>query len=369
MTTTPVVSELNDQQAARPAFALLRPIMEPLALMAAQREIAATIQKILTSGVDYGKVPGTGDKKDSLYKAGAERIMFAYDVVPQYKIVEEEIDHDRRVEWTKRKKKYNNAHRDDKSYTWEFEQGFSQGLYRYVVHCTLVRRSDGMIVGHGIGSASTMEAKYVNSPRDSENTILKMAKKRSMVDAVLTAFALSDRFTQDVEDLVDREAAEAAAAAEAQTTQGAQQATGQQASGQAATQTRQTRRRPAAAPDDWTEEEKQGAVGHARTLGWNGEQLRACIRGLVGHYPPKQGAEARSVISALAIEVETVVRAGTNQGGDGTTAATDGTSTAAAEPNADGSGTTVVAGEPEPTAAAEPTTEPAPPAAPPGAQS
>jgi hypothetical protein len=33
-----------------------------------------------------------------------------------------------------------------------------------------------------------------------ENTILKMAKKRAQVDAVLTTFGLSDQFTQDMEE-------------------------------------------------------------------------------------------------------------------------------------------------------------------------
>ena len=33
------------------------------------------------------------------------------------------------------------------------------------------------------------------------NTVLKMAKKRALVDAVLTATAASDIFTQDLEDI------------------------------------------------------------------------------------------------------------------------------------------------------------------------
>jgi hypothetical protein len=38
-------------------------------------------------------------------------------------------------------------------------------------------------------------------PADLANTILKMAKKRALIDAVLTATAASDIFTQDIEDL------------------------------------------------------------------------------------------------------------------------------------------------------------------------
>jgi hypothetical protein len=39
------------------------------------------------------------------------------------------------------------------------------------------------------------------NPADYYNTVLKMAKKRAHVDAILTATAASDIFTQDVEDM------------------------------------------------------------------------------------------------------------------------------------------------------------------------
>jgi hypothetical protein len=42
-----------------------------------------------------------------------------------------------------------------------------------------------------------------DNPADVYNTVLKMGKKRAMVDAVLTCTAASDIFTQDVEELVD----------------------------------------------------------------------------------------------------------------------------------------------------------------------
>jgi hypothetical protein len=65
------------------------------------------------------------------------------------------------------------------------------------------------------------------NPADVANTILKMAKKRAQVDAVITATAASDIFTQDIEDLPEELVAEivgqraptrAAAAAVAQAT-------------------------------------------------------------------------------------------------------------------------------------------------------
>jgi hypothetical protein len=68
-------------------------------------------------------------------------------------------------------------------------------------------------VGSGVGSCSTLESKYrykkdyqtkakYENPdiADVYNTCLKMAKKRALVDATLTATGASDFFTQDVED-------------------------------------------------------------------------------------------------------------------------------------------------------------------------
>ncbi|HLL52631.1 MAG TPA: hypothetical protein VK447_03735, partial [Myxococcaceae bacterium] len=83
---------------------------------------------------------------------------------------------------------------------WEEERGVSYGLYRYVVRCVLIHIESGSTVGSGVGSASTMEGKYVDRPRESENTVLKMAKKRAFVDCTLSTFGLSDAFTQDLED-------------------------------------------------------------------------------------------------------------------------------------------------------------------------
>jgi hypothetical protein len=40
-----------------------------------------------------------------------------------------------------------------------------------------------------------------DNPADYYNTVLKMAKKRAHVDAILTATAASDIFTQDIEDM------------------------------------------------------------------------------------------------------------------------------------------------------------------------
>jgi hypothetical protein len=175
----------------------------PAEILAFHEDVAKVIVSGLKNGVDYGKMPGQENKSDArdvLYKAGAERICFLFGVYPKYSIIEKEVEHNRVVPWVKRKKVWRNAHQGDKHFDWAIEQGESLGLYRYLVKCTLHRRDDDRVVAESDGSCSTMESKYIDRPRDSENTVLKMAQKRAMVAAALNGFALSDRFTQDVEE-------------------------------------------------------------------------------------------------------------------------------------------------------------------------
>ena len=53
-----------------------------------------------------------------------------------------------------------------------------------------------------MGAANTKERKYLKQdPFSVDNTVLKMAKKRALVDAALLVGSLSDIFTQDIEDM------------------------------------------------------------------------------------------------------------------------------------------------------------------------
>lgn len=182
-------------------------------------------------GGDFGTIPGAGKKK-ILFKQGADKLAEIYGLYDQYDI-KATIDWDR-------------------------------GLFDYEVTCSLRMRRDDSLVGTGVGCCSSYESKYrwrdqnrkctqcgkenirkskprgdgtgggwycwaktggcgatfkdgdktiegqamgrVENPdiHDIKNTVLKMAKKRAKVDAVIGVTRSSGIFTQDVEDLEQR---------------------------------------------------------------------------------------------------------------------------------------------------------------------
>lgn len=202
---------------------MLMPVAQPSQAIAAHKAAVEFIQQALESGRDFGVIPGTNDKMN-LLKPGAERLAGGYGLRPEYIVTESEADHNHEntyelTKWVKKNKpnreieaamKEAKTGRNKKmgdNWIWqecETEKGISLGLYRYVITCKLYRGDQQ--VGEGVGSCSSMETKYIRAPRDSENTILKIAKKRAFVDAVLTTLGLSDRFTQDVEDIQSNKA-------------------------------------------------------------------------------------------------------------------------------------------------------------------
>lgn len=162
------------------------------------------MQEVMKDGTHYGKIPGTQSK--SLYKAGAEKLMATFRLAAKPEV-------------------------EDLSEGGEI-------AYRVTVN---LLTAGGQFVGAGIGECSSAEEKYSwraavhkkeweatpenrrrvkyyrdgkevqqvrTNPADVANTILKMAKKRAQVDAVITATAASDIFTQDIEDLPEEVVAE-----------------------------------------------------------------------------------------------------------------------------------------------------------------
>lgn len=180
-------------------------------------KIQALMGSIMQEGQHYGTIPGTGDRK-TLLKPGAEKLGFTFRLVPHFDVRRNDLP---------------SGHRE------------------YEVICRLEHQVTGSFAGEGVGNCSTMETKYryrskntpigsipdgywdaspqqkskmlkpgqaikkvdgkwslCNSERienpdiaDVYNTVLKMAKKRAHVDAMITACAASDIFTQDVEDI------------------------------------------------------------------------------------------------------------------------------------------------------------------------
>src|SRR6185437_15867643 len=101
-------------------------------LVLTAQEVKAHIQRIqqvmkavMKDGVHYGKIPGAGDKR-SLFKPGAETLCTTFRIAPSYR-VEDLSDHDH---------------------------------VRYRITCTGTHQSTGVVLGEGMGEASSNEEKY-----------------------------------------------------------------------------------------------------------------------------------------------------------------------------------------------------------------
>ncbi|HWQ88884.1 MAG TPA: hypothetical protein VN374_02800 [Desulfitobacteriaceae bacterium] len=127
------------------------------------------VQELMLPGIDYGLIPGC--PKPSLLKPGAEKLC---DIYGFSKLVE-----------------ITNRHEE-----WE------KGFFSYEVKATLINKRTGNTEAEGLGNCNSKERKYKNQDAfNISNTILKMAKKRAIVDAVLSATRSSGIFSQDIEDI------------------------------------------------------------------------------------------------------------------------------------------------------------------------
>lgn len=131
-------------------------------------EMNRFIDTVLIAGVDYGVIPHCN--KPTLLKSGAEKIMNYLGLIARTEIVN-------RVE------------------------DYNVGFFSYECKVYLIDYN-GVVKGEGVAIANTREGKYAKQNGFSvQNVVLKMTKKRAMVDAVLNCGNLSSRFTQDVEDM------------------------------------------------------------------------------------------------------------------------------------------------------------------------
>jgi hypothetical protein len=177
--------------------------------------IQHAMKDVMKEGEHYGLIEGCGDKQ-CLFKSGAEKIALMFRLIPTFEVTKVEL---------------------------------SDGHREYSVLCFLNAPS-GNLMGQGVGLCSTMESKYryrgkqvqvLDEPipddykqnkaayakkgfvcrkvdgawawckttderqenldiADTFNTVLKMAKKRAFVDAVITTTGVSDIFTQDIDE-------------------------------------------------------------------------------------------------------------------------------------------------------------------------
>lgn len=173
-------------------------------------DFQALVRSQLIEGKDFGIIPGT--QSPTLFKPGAEKIIRLVNCADSYEIMDQVRDWDR-------------------------------GFFEYTIKARLVYLPTGQIVAEGVGECNSWESRYryrwvgdrdlktmgltageVNrlktrerdgrnnshytqwriendDPYSQVNTILKMAKKRAMVDVALSVGRLSELFTQDIEDM------------------------------------------------------------------------------------------------------------------------------------------------------------------------
>jgi len=121
----------------------------------------------LSQNHDYGIIPGT--PKPTLLKPGAEKILMLMGLSSEFDVLDSTRD-------------------------------FKAGFFQYQIKCKLFK--NGVLITEGLGSCNTMERKYVKMDAFTmDNTVLKMAKKRALIDATLLIASLSQIFSQDLEDV------------------------------------------------------------------------------------------------------------------------------------------------------------------------
>jgi len=128
--------------------------------------ITSFVQRHFKEGVDYYTLTvGGKESKPSLSKAGSEKFLALFQLQATFR-------------------------KDDE--TWEM-LGRPAGIICY--RCTLhTRRGD--VVGEGRGCCDAAKEK-------DPNKAMKMAQKSAQIDAVLRTGALSDVYTQDLEDMLE----------------------------------------------------------------------------------------------------------------------------------------------------------------------
>ena len=204
---------------------------DPIAALTVQQVLlhVSLIQQIMAAamkeGEHFGRIPGCGDKP-TLLKPGAEKLCLTFRLAPTYEVEERLLERGHReyrvtTTLTSIMTQANIGQGVGTCTTLEnkfrFRAGAAEPTDRTVPRAYWdIRQEDpakaqeliggkGFSVkkvdGQGWMIAKGGEKVEHDNPADYYNTVLKMAKKRALVDAVLTSTAASDIFTQDLEDI------------------------------------------------------------------------------------------------------------------------------------------------------------------------
>lgn len=132
----------------------------------------AIVKGSLIPEIDYGLIPGA--KKPSLYKSGAETIMMLFGLIATVEILAVTPQQ---------------FHRDT-------------DFISYSIKCKLVKND--CVVAEGIGTCNSSEKKYCKEEAlNIANTIMKMASKRALIDAILHVASLSAVFAHETGEITE----------------------------------------------------------------------------------------------------------------------------------------------------------------------
>ena len=189
------------------------------------------VRNEMRPGVDFGAIPGTGDRP-TLLLPGAQKAAMFYNCYPEFHIREKDlgdghIKYDVEVLFKSRASQnavaagIGNCSTMESKYRWRQggrrcpdcdEEAIIEGKKEYGGGYICYRKKGGCgsKFQYGDPKIESQRTGRVENPDvyDLHNVVLKMAKKRAYVDAATGLGCLSELFTQDLEDIYDLGAAE-----------------------------------------------------------------------------------------------------------------------------------------------------------------
>lgn len=190
--------------------------LTPAQIKADHTLILQVMETVMKEGMDYGKIPGCGDKS-TLLKPGAEKLLMTFHLAPKpgqvediggpdeirYRVITEVIHAPSNITVSYG---VGEASSNEEKYRWRkavCQEEWDETSEDRRRHKWSPKWKDGKKVWDKAKGAYVMEKvlQVRTNPSDLANTILKMADKRSVISGVLKATAASSIFTQDLEDL------------------------------------------------------------------------------------------------------------------------------------------------------------------------